>query len=157
MTMFLVAMLFSVRTLDSTAANTLDLAMNHSAITRQLVASLERSNVIVHIQSSRELPAGIGGMTRFVVSRGGYRYLRITISETLTVEARVAILAHELQHACEIAESRADDVAGLRELFGLQGHRDGAYYDTPAAIRVQRSVLGELRGLQAEPVIKFDH
>lgn len=132
------------RPLDPVAAGALQRALASSELARALVATLESSNVIVHIQSSRQLPAGIGGVTRFVASRGGYRYVRIAIAVDLPPPARTAILAHELQHACEVAESRADDVASLRQLFARVGHRNGDFYETPAALRIERMVRAEL-------------
>ena len=68
------------RPLDPLAAETLAHAIERSAIARRLVTQLESSNVIVHIVSAPHLPDGLGGTTRFVTSRGGYRYLRITLS-----------------------------------------------------------------------------
>src|SRR6185503_2699984 len=105
MSYLFIALLFSARPVDPTALETLDLALERSAVVRTLIEALERSNVVVHIQSSGDLPIGLRGATRFVVSRGGYRYLRITIRAQLPRELRVAILAHELQHASEIAGS----------------------------------------------------
>src|SRR5215213_8599334 len=93
------------RPLDPLAVEAFAQALKRSEIVRSLVATLEASNVIVHIQTSRDLPPGIGGMTQFVTSRGGYRYVRITISNDLWGRTRIAILAHELQHACEVANS----------------------------------------------------
>ena len=141
----LIALLFSTRPVDPTALETLDLALEHSAVVRTLIETLERSNVVVHIQSSRDLPMGIAGTTRFVVSRGGYRYLRITIREQLPKETRVAVLAHELQHANEIAGSPADTVMALRQLFQQCGMRDGNYYETRAAQRIEDLVRAELK------------
>ena len=160
MSYLLIALLFSARPVDPIAAETLTLALERSATVRALVDTLERSNVVVHIRSSREMPLGIGGTTQFVTSRGGYRYLRITISADLPLRYRSIILAHELQHACEVAQSRADDVAGLRELFARAGHRSGEYFETRAALDIERHVRLELSGaltLQAEPVAKFHH
>lgn len=155
------------RPLDPIAASTLARAIEGSAIVRGLVARLESSNVIVHIEVLSPMPAGIGGMTRFVTSRGGYRYLRITLGAELAPRLRSAILAHELKHACEVADSPASDVEGLRELYEHEGHRAGQYFETMAAIQVERDVRVELgrraarpgsgTALQAEPVIKFDH
>ncbi len=156
------------RPLDPLAADTFARASEGSATVRTLVQRLESSNVIVHIETVPLLPSGIGGMTRFVTSRGGYRYLRITLGSELTLRVRSAILAHELQHACEVADSAADDVEGLRHLFETEGHRAGPYFETMAAIRMERAVWAELwagrprrlrsgQGLQAEPVAKFDH
>ena len=179
MSMVFLALLFSVRPIDSLAAEILDAGARQSAVVRGLLQTLEASNVIVHVQSSRELPSGIGGLTRFVVSRGGHRYVRITIRADLPAVARLAILAHELQHACEIAASAADDVESLRKLFDGAGRRYGEYFETRAAIRTEHQVRAELRavpdgitvptragsrtakptpgGLQPEPVVKFHH
>jgi hypothetical protein len=96
-----------------------------------------------------------------VLSRGGYRYLRITIDAELPRRTRSIILAHELRHACEIAVSAADTQAGVRELFERVGHRAGSYFETQAARDTERGVRVEMlsrsRTLQAEPVVKFDH
>ena len=156
------------RPLDPVAAATFTRAVEGSAVVRALVERLEASNVIVHIVTAAQMPAGIGGMTRFVTSRGGYRYLRISLGPGLTHSVRSAILAHELKHACEVADSSATDVKSMRELFENAGHRAGEYFDTSAAIAIERSVLLELRARrplrggsgaasQAEPVAKFDH
>lgn len=155
------------RPLDSIAADTFTRALEGSAIVRGLVERLESSNVIVHIEAIAPMPPGIGGMTRFVTSRGGFRYLRITLSSEMPRRLRGAILAHELKHACEVADSSASDVEGLRELFENEGHRAGPYFETMAAIRVERHVrvelgrrplrLGSAQALQSEPVVKFDH
>jgi len=144
MSYLLIALLFSVRPVDPTAIATLDFAFQRSAMIRQLIDTLERSNVIVHIQSARELPSGIAGMTRFAVSRSGYRYLRITIDARLPLTARGIILGHELQHACEIAASSADDVASLRALFDRAGRRIDGFYDTREAVIVEKHVGREL-------------
>ncbi len=148
------------RPLDSIAAETFERAVSGSGRVRTLVATLESSNVIVHIVASRELPDGIGGTTRFISSRGGYRYVRITIDAELPKGYRAAILGHELQHACEVAESGADNNDEVRKLFEREGQRNGSFYETRAALDTEKHVRMELqsgRGLQAEPVVKFDH
>ena len=148
------------RPLDPIAADAFIRARADSVTVRSLVATLEASNVIVHIESSRMLPLGIVGTTRFVTSRGGYRYVRITIATDLSKTGRSAILAHELQHACELAQSNADDADSVRELFEREGHRLGAFVETRAAIDAERLVRGELghRGtrLQAERLVNFE-
>ena len=128
------------RPLDPLAADAFARAQAQSAIVRSLVATLESSNVIVHIVSSRNLPAGIGGTTRFVTSRGGYRYVRITIAVDLSQSGRTTILGHELQHACEVAASAADDAESVKQLFARNGRRVGEYYETRAAVNTERLV-----------------
>ena len=155
------------RPLDPVAVDTFARALEDSAIVRGLVERLESSNVIVHIETAAYMPAGIGGMTRFVTSRGGYRYLRITLGSSMTLWVRSAILGHELKHACEVADSAASDVESMREWFENEGHRAGQYFETMAAIQIERKVRIELsasgalrarsgQALQAEPVVKFD-
>jgi hypothetical protein len=149
---------YTLRPLDPIAAETFDHASARSAVIRSLAAALESSNLIVHISSSHDLPQGIGGTTRFVVSRGGYRYVRITIAAALPLRLRTAILGHELQHARELAESDADDASSVRRLFERTGHRSGEFFETRAALETERHVRMELGGaLQAEPVVKFHH
>jgi hypothetical protein len=157
------------RPLDPIAVEAFERAHAQSAKVRSLVATLESSNVIVHIVSTRSLPESVGGMTQFVTSRGGFRYVRITIAVGFSGAGRAVILAHELQHACEIAASGAEDVESLRRLFEKAGHRAGDYFETRAAIEAEHLVRSELnaaraslrlrsgQALQAEPVVKFDH
>jgi hypothetical protein len=132
------------RPLDPIAADTFAEALAGSEIVRSLVATLEASNVLVHIVSSRVMPSGIGGMTRFVTSRGGYRYVRITIASELPPRTRSIILGHELQHACEVANSAATDTESIRELFKQDGEQYGDFYETRAAVSIERSVRLEL-------------
>ena len=152
------------RPLDPIAAEAFARAQAQSAVVRSLVATLESSNVIVHIVTSRILPTGIGGTTRFVTSRGGYRYVRVTIAADLSKSEQTTILGHELKHACEIAMSEADDAESVKQLFLKDGQRVGDdYYETRAAIEAERQIRNELgalraaRMLQAETAVKFDH
>ena len=107
-------------------------------------------------------------MTRFVTSP---RRLSIPPDQPRRdphPQESAAIIGHELKHACEVADSSATDVEGLRQLFENAGHRDGRYFDTTAAIAIERRVLLELQmrrpprrhsgpALQPEPVAKFHH
>jgi hypothetical protein len=145
------------RTLDSEAAATLALAIERSALVRGLVAEIESSNVIVHIQFAWELPGGIGGMTRFVTSRGGYRYVRIVLSNRLKGNDRVAILGHELQHAVEIALSDANDRDGIKRLLEATGYQWAEqFFETHSAWRAEQAIRRELV-LETQPVVELHH
>lgn len=149
-----------VRPLDHSAAATLAGARQRSAIVRQLLEALAGARVIAHFEMSRQLPSGIGGTTCFVASRGGYRYLRIAVSSALPANARVAMLGHELQHAVEIAQSPAHDLAAMRQLWLDRGYTtNGLYFETQDALRVERAVRRELasRASETEPVVKLHH
>lgn len=137
---------FAVRPLDPFAADTLERACRSSALVRTMVGELGSSNVVVHIVSSRLLPQGIGGTTRFVADRGGHRYVRITLSTWLPPGHRLAILAHELQHAREMAHSGARDVEALRHFFEETGYRPTEnVFETKMALKVEKTVRTELR------------
>ncbi|MGE0864918.1 MAG: hypothetical protein AB7P34_13550 [Vicinamibacterales bacterium] len=136
------------RPLDVLAAETFEQALAGSPLVRDLVRQLEASNLVVHIESTRALPAGVSGTMRFVTSRGGYRYVRISLAVDIRSERRAAILGHELQHACEVAASDAHDIDGVRRLYEAAGHHpthSADVFETRAAILVERQVTAELR------------
>ena len=141
------------RPVDAWSDAVLTLARQRSALVRAMVSELEASNVIVHVESSRLLPFGVGGVTRFVTSQGGYRYIRITLSIWLTPSDRVAILGHELQHAVELARADVSDRDGVRRLLQAEGYtvRGEDFYETRAALLVEREIRGELRRPEALP------
>ena len=108
--------------------------------------------MIVHIEATRNLPSGIGGTTRFVASRGEYRYLRISLSVWLPPADRVAIVGHELQHALEVAQSLAANAAEVRRWFETSGFRVRVSHDlfeTNAALQIETKIRQELRARPA--------
>lgn len=136
------------RPLDPLAAETFDQALAGSPLVRDLVRQLEESNLVLHIESTRQLPSGISGTMRFVTYRGGYRYVRISLAVDGRPESRAAVLGHELQHACELAASDASDLDAVRRLYRSSGHQPFAGHDifeTKAAMMVERQVKAELR------------
>lgn len=144
----------AVRATDPLSQQILARALERSAIVRALVADLQATNVIVHINTGL-LPTGLGGVTRFAASRAGYRYLRVTIASNLRDQLRVILLGHELEHVREIASSSAADVPGLFRLFEARGYRNGqGSYETMSAVRVEQQIRQEL---QAEPVVELHH
>jgi len=137
-----------VRSIDPWAPESLERGMSHSPLVRELVATLEASDVIVHIQTTTSLPFDTAGQTQLVHSAGGYRYVRIAVARGLAPDSRTAILGHELQHACEIARSRAVDSESVRELFLSIGHMlrgSTNAFETPEAMRTTIRVWSELR------------
>lgn len=115
---------------------------------RRLLTAIESSDVIVHVVAGHP-PNGRAGVLRFVASAGGKRYLRIEISDTLSGRARIAVVAHELQHVVEVA--RAPEVrdpasyAALYDAIGVERACESARcYDTVDAQRMGQRVLQEL-------------
>ena len=135
---------YSVRPLDASAAAAIANGQRCSAVIRGLIAELEQSNLIVHVEVDWQLPLALGGATNFVTSKGGYRFVRIRIAARLTPRERVVTLGHELQHAVEIAQSDADDHRDVRRLLDESGYTlGGRYYETDSARRIEQQIRME--------------
>jgi hypothetical protein len=120
--------------------------LDRSATGRALVRELEASDVIVYVQLTGDESAGRAA-TRFVITTGGQRYLRVVIGTMTPQLDRPSLLAHELQHAVEIA--RAPDVRddnGMRQLYRRIGDSRHARsdFETAAAREVGARVRREL-------------
>src|SRR5687767_13860573 len=96
-----------VRVLDPSLVQLLADAYAASPTLRNLVDRLQRSDVIVHIESGRQRKTNVGGMLQFVTHAAGYRYLRVTIHVPVSADGAIMLLGHELQHAVEIADDRS--------------------------------------------------
>jgi hypothetical protein len=85
-----------------------------------------------------------------VATAGANRYVHINIRCWMSPRKRLAFLAHELQHALEIAESPgvvdADTMEAFYETVGFQTYTDGTHreFETKAALAVQRLVEEEV-------------
>ena len=116
-----------------------------------LVNALERSDVIVHIEEHWLLDRGRAGETQLVAVAGGHRYLRIHLDPRIPDEAAIALLAHELQHAVEIADATwVVDQTTLAQLYmciGFESRASGPSrgVDTIRAHETARHVLSEVR------------
>jgi hypothetical protein len=115
-----------------------------------LLTELESSDVIVHVVASPPGGKGFLGSMHWVTMAGGFRFLRIFIDAQLHPRLRAAMLAHELQHAVEVA--RAPEVVDARTFAALYRQIGAAAeqgcaecYDTPAARRTAQIVWDELQ------------
>jgi hypothetical protein len=136
-----------VRPQGQEAEDLLAEARRLSPTVRGQLAELERSDLLVYLEV-RLMPFCRTSHLAFVARAGGVRYLKIEIDRRNYRSAGIMWLAHELQHAIEIA-SAADvtDVAGFVHLYRRIGRRsfNGAgEFETAAAIRVGRQVQAEL-------------
>lgn len=119
---------------------------NRSRVVRDLLDRLACTDVIVYVEftASPEIPLA---RTKLVTAVPGARFLRIGINRRVSGPDVGAMLAHELQHALEIAEQeevRDDD--GVRRLFRRIGRAIGAdEFETEAARRVEAIARAELR------------
>jgi hypothetical protein len=122
----------------------IDEAAVSSPIVNRLISQLENSDTIVYVEltGSPEIPRA---RTTLAAATCEFRFLRISINVLIPPIDRLPLLAHELQHATEIAGAiEARDENGIRELYNRIGVWGGAdRYETRAATDVERSVRAE--------------
>jgi hypothetical protein len=133
--------------------------LRNSDTFRSLVARLEQSDVVVYFEcNGARSPAG---RLTFVSAVAGLRYLHVRVSRLGSREQQIALIAHELRHAVEVAD--APDVVDVKSLgaayerIGYVNHgvaTPGVAFDSEAAVRTGYQVLHELSGRQrSEPAL----
>lgn len=123
---------------------------------RDLLGDLIASDVIVHVQLVDRLPGGVLGQLAFVTATPTARYLRVQVVRIGGRADMIALIAHELQHAAEIAG--APDVRDVKTMtkFYLGLHENGSdsrRYDSLAARTTENIVRREVvshRGVPAD-------
>lgn len=121
-------------------------AYTRSPTLAALITALDETDVIVHVEEMRHLPPGTDGGLLFTSVAGPVRYLRAQVLAGLSRNDRVSVIAHELQHALEVAEHAQvrdqQSFVALYHRIGDRPHRDR--YDTPAARLAGRQVRKEM-------------
>jgi hypothetical protein len=124
-------------------------AIEKSATTRRLVATLDASDVIVYLELQPDMPDSLHAGVRYAGSGGQFRYLRISLNPMNTRAEMLAMIGHELQHAVEIAGEpgirSASDLSRHYKRIGLMGRR-GETWDTQAARDAGMRVAREIEG-----------
>ena len=120
-------------------------AIARSGTMRGLVARLNCTDAIVYVEITN-LPLVPTARTKLVATVPGARFIRISINAGWGDRDRVALLAHELQHAVEIAEQHdVRDDEGVRRLYARIGRSSGRdSFETEAAREVEWIVRSEL-------------
>jgi hypothetical protein len=123
---------------------------SRSETVRGLLDRLAASDVIVYVEmtTAADVPTA---RTKLVAATPSARFLRIAINYAQPLREWPSLLAHELQHAVEIAE-RPDvrDDAAIRSFYAAIGHQHGVdSYETDAAVNVERLVRTEMLGMAA--------
>jgi hypothetical protein len=93
-------------------------------------------------------PVTPSARTTPVTATSSVRFLRVAINAHVVPGDRLPLLAHELQHAVELANApdvRDDD--GMRVLYRRIGHASGVdQFETAAAMNAERQVRREMAG-----------
>jgi hypothetical protein len=127
----------------------IDAGLSYSETFRRLVMTLNHSDVIVYIEPKLTREDLGGFLVHNVAFQGGQRYLRILVDPRGAPGRVVPILAHELQHAVEVAGAPdARDAESLERVFSRlavkYNCRVAMCYETQAAKDVERLVRDEL-------------
>ena len=136
-----------IRPLGESAALVLQRGIAHSPTFRDLAARLERSDVVVYIGIAPRSPGKCPGATRFVGASKYFRFLHIELDRKQAPKAMIALLAHEMQHALEVAEAPGiRDIDAFRQYYEEHGFRTEQLdtFDSRAARETGRRVRAEL-------------
>lgn len=122
-------------------------AIKRSPTFAGLIAAIDATDVIVHVEEVRQLPVGIDGRLSFVHAAGNVRYLRVQVLSGRGGIDTMATVGHELQHAVEVAtQPTVRDVASFAALYVRIGDQPtrGDRFDTAAAREAGRRVRNEM-------------
>ena len=136
-----------VRSTNERITKLLSDGVRRSGTFANLVARVHDTDVIVYVEQTYGLPRDMSGRLLLQTVAGGQRYLRVQVRATLNGDQTIAVIAHELQHALEVARDRqVTDDAGLTALYRRIGHVSyGTFgFDTEAAESTGRMVRDEL-------------
>jgi hypothetical protein len=137
-----------IRAMEPRILVLIDAGLSRSATFRRLVATLNDSDTIVYIEPKRTRQALGGYLAHNIVAQGEYRYLHIVVEISGSKRRLVSLLAHELQHAVEVAQTPdARDAESLERMFSRLAIKFGCggttCYETQAAKDIERIVLDE--------------
>ena len=138
-----------VRSTQPHTEQLLDIGASRSPTFASLRATLEATDVIVYVQTVVHMKPSLDGQLRFLSSSGKYRFLRIDVRASLPTNDLLSAIAHELQHAVEIAGSvDVRDPRSMSTFYERIGVSRGARtsFDTDAARETGARVKSELLG-----------
>jgi hypothetical protein len=136
-----------VRTTDRGVQRLLADGISRSPTFSALMSHLNATDVIVYIEPVQTLPKTLAGRLLLMPMAGQQRYLRIQIAIMNPSTDTIALIAHELRHAVEVAD--APDVrneTALVKLYERIGRPSGIQhcYETDAAQTAGQIVRKEL-------------
>jgi hypothetical protein len=137
-----------VRTTEPRIQALIDEGIARSETFRRLVTTLDASDVFVYVEPKLTRGALGGFLAHDLAGRGGWRYVRVSADFHGSHRRLVALLAHELQHAVEIAQApEVRDAKTLQDEFRRRAIKfgcGGECYETQAAKDIESIVNVEL-------------
>jgi hypothetical protein len=137
-----------IRSLQPQVDSLIATGVERSATFRRLVDEIGRTDLVVYIELTPALSNGIAGRLSFLAARGGVRYLLVSVSAQASRNERVRFIAHELQHALEVAaDPTVRDLDTFRQLYeriGVVSHK-GSGFDSLAARETEAQVRMDLK------------
>jgi hypothetical protein len=124
--------------------------VERSATFRDLITRLDTTDVVVYVRFSR-CAGAVPACLLWASASPGARRLVIKVDRFAGSEDSItAALAHELQHACEVASSpEITDLASFQKAFEARGWKGTHGFETQQAKDVHRKVLTELAAQRA--------
>ena len=92
-----------VRSTSTQVAGLLREGIRRSITFADLIARLSVTDLIVYVEPSRDLPRTLDGRVLLLPMTRNQRYVRAEIRTDLPLAEQIGVIAHELQHALEIA------------------------------------------------------
>jgi hypothetical protein len=135
-----------VRPLQARGARLLEEGARRSAAMRELVDEIGRSDVVVYVDLDANEPGSLEGSLQFRAATPDIRYVRVWLQPRRTDEVLMPVLAHELQHAAEVARAaEVRSAESFRAMYAAVGKSaNPGHYETEAAQRVGARVRREL-------------
>ena len=139
-----------VRSSEDRLLNALREGVARSATVRDLIGGLNGSDVIVYVASRGKMRTGFSAyLSHQIVTAGSHRYLKVFVSRELARDRLAGVIAHELQHAREVADAAGVRSSGdMRALFKRLDSGGCVLIrsctETIAAVRLEAAVLTEL-------------
>jgi len=136
-----------VRTKEPRILGLIDAGLSRSDTFRRLVDTLNASDVVVYVEPKLTREQLGGYLAHNIVFAGGQRYVHIAVETQGAQRRLVAVLAHELQHAVEVAQDPlARDPESVQQTFNrlaIPFGCGGTCSETRAAIEVESIVAQE--------------
>lgn len=135
-----------VRALNARLAHMIAEGIRLSPTFARLHRELQATDVILFVRTATDLRPQTSGRIMLLASTSEGRYLRADLRRELPRVELIAALAHEMQHALEIARhNTVRDEHAVRTLYGLIGQEARQHsFETAAAQAVSLRVRAEL-------------